>query len=54
MTNGQIKAPDAEAHGPLTIQLSNISKFYSGVPALREVSIGFYAGEVHEIGRAHV
>ena len=49
MTNGQIKAPDAEAHGPLTIQLSNISKFYSGVPALREVSIGFYAGEVHAI-----
>lgn len=37
------------ASGGLTIRLSNISKFYSGVPALRDVSVGFYAGEVHAI-----
>jgi ribose transport system ATP-binding protein len=37
------------ASGGLTIRLSNISKFYSGVPALRGVSVGFYAGEVHAI-----
>ena len=33
----------------MTIRLSKISKFYSGVPALREVSVEFYAGEVHAI-----
>ncbi|MGH6740283.1 MAG: ATP-binding cassette domain-containing protein, partial [Bradyrhizobium sp.] len=33
----------------MTIRLSNISKFYSGVPALRDVSVEFYAGEVHAI-----
>ena len=37
------------AHGDVTIRLSNISKFYSGVPALRDVSVEFYAGEVHAI-----
>ena len=37
------------ASGGLTIRLSNISKFYSGVPALRDVSVGFYAGQVHAI-----
>jgi ribose transport system ATP-binding protein len=37
------------AHGDLTIRLSNISKFYSGVPALRDVSVEFYSGEVHAI-----
>ena len=36
-------------HGDVTIRLSNISKFYSGVPALRDVSVEFYAGEVHAI-----
>jgi len=33
----------------VTIRLSNISKFYSGVPALRDVSAEFYEGEVHAI-----
>ncbi len=33
----------------VTIRLSSISKFYSGVPALRDVSVEFYAGEVHAI-----
>src|SRR5215469_14689626 len=33
----------------MAIRLSNISKFYSGVPALREVSVEFYSGEVHAI-----
>src|SRR5690349_20443493 len=36
-------------HGDVTIRLSNISKFYSGVPALRDVSVEFYAGEVQAI-----
>src|SRR5262249_57296462 len=36
-------------HGDVTIRLSNISKFYSGVPALRDVSAKFYEGEVHAI-----
>ena len=39
----------APAHGDVPIRLSNISKFYSGVPALRDVSVEFYAGEVHAI-----
>src|ERR1700745_82935 len=39
----------APAHGDVTIWLSNISKFYSGVPALRDVSVEFYSGEVHAI-----
>src|SRR5690242_3712577 len=39
----------APAHGESTIGLSNISKFYSGVPALRDVSVEFYSGEVHAI-----
>ena len=37
------------SHGSVTIRLANISKFYSGVPALRDVSVEFYAGEVHAI-----
>ena len=40
---------EAPKHGGVTISLSQISKFYSGVPALREVSVAFYAGEVHAI-----
>src|SRR5215472_2302977 len=36
-------------HGDVTIRLSNISKFYSGIPALGDVSVEFYAGEVHAI-----
>jgi ribose transport system ATP-binding protein len=39
----------APAHGEVPIRLSNISKFYSGVPALRDVSVEFYSGEVHAI-----
>ena len=39
----------ASPYGDVTIQLSNISKFYSGVPALRDVSVEFYASEVHAI-----
>src|SRR6476659_5081384 len=39
----------APPYGDVTIRLSNISKFYSGVPALRDVSVEFYAGEVHAI-----
>ena len=35
--------------GDVAIRLSNISKFYSGVPALRDVSVEFYSGEVHAI-----
>ena len=33
----------------VTLRLSNISKFFSGVAALRDVSTDFYAGEVHAI-----
>jgi len=40
---------DAVARSPVTIRLSGISKFYSGVPALSDVSVEFYAGEVHAI-----
>jgi ribose transport system ATP-binding protein len=36
-------------HGPVTIRLSGISKFFSGVAALADVSVEFYAGEVHAI-----
>ena len=37
------------ARGAVTIRLSGISKFYSGVAALSDVSVEFYAGEVHAI-----
>src|SRR5215467_1133277 len=43
------RTASASPHGDVTIRLSNISKFYSGVPALRDVSVEFYAGEVHAI-----
>ncbi len=45
-TTQEVEAP---IHGGVTISLSEISKFYSGVPALRDVSVDFYAGEVHAI-----
>lgn len=32
-----------------TIRMSGISKFYSGVPALSDVTVQFHAGEVHAI-----
>ena len=34
---------------PVTIRLSNISKYYSGVRALEDVSVEFYEREVHAI-----
>ena len=43
------RTASASPHGDETIRLSNISKFYSGVPALRDVSVEFCAGEVHAI-----
>ena len=56
-TAAAVKEPDepedledrGAAHGPVTIKLSEISKFYSGVAALADVSVEFYAGEVHAI-----
>jgi ribose transport system ATP-binding protein len=39
----------ANAAAPETIRLSRISKFYSGVPALSDVSVTFHGGEVHAI-----
>ena len=39
----------ASAESAVTIRLSNISKFYSGVPALSNASVEFHAGEVHAI-----
>ena len=41
--------PDGSAHGSVTIRLSNISKYYASVAALTDVSVEFYAGEVHAI-----
>src|ERR1700735_1471975 len=41
-----LKSPEA-AHGAVTIGLSGISKDYSGVAALTDVSVEFYTGEVH-------
>jgi ribose transport system ATP-binding protein len=40
---------DEAAPAPVTIRLSGISKFYSGVAALSDVSVAFRAGEVHAI-----
>jgi ribose transport system ATP-binding protein len=37
------------AHGAVTVRLADISKHFSGVPALDRVSVEFYAGEVHAI-----
>jgi ribose transport system ATP-binding protein len=42
-------ATAASAPAAVTIRLSNISKFYSGVRALEDVSVEFYEGEVHAI-----
>ena len=41
--------PDAAAPGGAILRLSNISKYYSGVPALKDVSTQFFEGEVHAI-----
>jgi ribose transport system ATP-binding protein len=40
---------DASPLAPVAIRLSNISKHYSGVRALEDVSVEFYEGEVHAI-----
>lgn len=48
-TKTPAKKEAARAHGDVTISLSNVSKFFSGVAALRDVSVEFYAGEVHAI-----
>ena len=37
------------AHGAVTVRLSGIAKYYSGVAALSDVSLEFYAGEVHAV-----
>src|SRR5271170_410310 len=42
-------ATGTSAPADVTIRLSNISKFYSGVRALEDVSVEFYQGEVHAI-----
>src|SRR6516225_8520580 len=47
--SNETRLAGAPAHGDMTIRLSNISKFYSGVPALRDVGAEFYDGEVHAI-----
>jgi ribose transport system ATP-binding protein len=41
--------PGGSAHGSVTIRLSGISKYYASVVALTDVSVEFYAGEVHAI-----
>ncbi len=48
---GNAKALESRgaAHGAVTIGLSGISKHYSGVAALSDVSVEFYAGEVHAV-----
>jgi ribose transport system ATP-binding protein len=43
------QADRGRAHGPVAIRLSNISKYFSGVAALADVSVEFYVGEVHAI-----
>src|SRR4051794_26947235 len=40
---------EAPPQDDVAIRLSNVSKFYSGVPALRDVSVEFYSGEVHAV-----
>ncbi len=45
----KFKEASASTSADVTIHLSDISKFYSGVTALRDVSVEFYAGEVHAI-----
>src|SRR3984957_13062865 len=42
-------ATGAPPLAPVTIRLSDISKHYSGVRALEDVSVEFYEGEVHAI-----
>lgn len=44
-----IHSNEPRLSGDVTVRLSGIAKSYSGVPALRDVSIEFHAGEVHAI-----
>ena len=44
----EIERGDAALAAP-TIRLSSISKYYSGVAALSDVSVEFYPGEVHAV-----
>jgi ribose transport system ATP-binding protein len=48
---GNVKVLESReaARGAATIRLSGISKYYSGVAALSDVSVEFYAGEVHAL-----
>ncbi|MCB1377460.1 MAG: ATP-binding cassette domain-containing protein [Alphaproteobacteria bacterium] len=43
------KNKDAAPRGEVTIHLDGIFKYFSGVPALRDVSVEFLTGEVHAI-----
>ncbi len=43
-----VKAIEAEARDVI-IRLSGISKYFSAIPALSDVNVEFYAGEVHAI-----
>jgi ABC-type sugar transport system ATPase subunit/ribose/xylose/arabinose/galactoside ABC-type transport system permease subunit len=47
--NGNDLEPRGAGLGAVTIRLSAISKHYSGVAALSDVSVEFYAGEVHAV-----
>ena len=51
MTAETLKATEtgASARPDATIRLSNISKSFSGVLALRDVTVEFYPGEVHAV-----
>src|SRR4051812_49391035 len=40
---------DTSAECDVAIGLAGIYKYFSGVPALRDVSVEFYRGEVHAI-----
>lgn len=40
---------DNHARGDVTIRLAGIDKYFSGVPALRDVNVTFFTGEVHAI-----
>ncbi len=47
--NATALEPAEAALGPVTIRLAGISKHYAGVAALLDVSVEFYAGEVHAV-----
>jgi ribose transport system ATP-binding protein len=46
--SGDFDSPAPE-QGSVAVKLSDISKYFSGVAALKDVSVEFYAGEVHAI-----